>query len=870
MNEYQKHVKTMSDKQRADLIRAMTPRMVDQYLPHTPHTTQQMFLLLNNEEALFGGAAGGGKFQSVSCVSSIVYDSGMTPHPHDQSKVCTPFGFKSLADVQVGDQVSNPDGSIARVLQIHEQGEQDIYRLTFIDGATCVAGAEHKWLAHLSGKRLKATRRMYVDGQWTDGGPDKIMTTAQMATALAEAYDRVKVGKRPHWPLIPLSAPIEFTVTSRNTRTSRPVDPYLLGVLLGDGSVSRTGVNSNVVLYSNVDDEMADYIMEDNLAAYIDKRDGKSWAVKLDGIGAALHALGVAGKHSWEKEIPRTYKLAPLSVRWAIVRGMMDTDGYVDKRGHCSYTSTSEKMIDDLQWVVRSLGFKATKSNELTKSYTYKGEKKTGRPCWTLNVIGANTRELFRLQRKRERCLDGINGGEEARRRLVKVEKIGRATCRCITVDHPNGLYITDDFIVTHNSDALLMSALQFVDVPGYSALLLRKTWPDLNEPGAIMDRARTWLSDTDAQSREGGRKWVFPSGARLSFGYIQHDKDKFKLQSAEYQFIGWDELTHWQEITYTYLFSRLRRPKVVCETCDGGIIKERNQWVHSKKDSQCPMLFPNRQALKQYPPAPDGMSIFDIPLRMRAASNPGGVGHQWVRDRFIDPKTRRDHALFIPSRLADNPSLDQDSYIKNLMHLSPVDRERLLHGDWDVEMEGEVFQRQWFNTVTAVPIKDIRWCRYWDMAATQDGGDYTVGCKLGLTKEGRWVIADIVRGQWSPRGIEKIVAQVAAIDGVDIPIRIEQEGGSSGKHIIDHYRRTVLVGYNIDGMRPTGDKVVRANPVASAAEAGNVDIVVGRWNVAFLDEVSVFPGGANDDQVDALSGAFGYLAFARRKRLLV
>lgn len=419
-------------------------------------------------------------------------------------------------------------------------------------------------------------------------------------------------------------------------------------------------------------------------------------------------------------------------------------------------------------------------------------------------------------------------------------------------------------------SDALLMSALQFVDVPGYSALLLRKTWPDLNEPGAIMDRARTWLSDTDAQSREGGRKWVFPSGARLSFGYIQHDKDKFKLQSAEYQFIGWDELTHWQEITYTYLFSRLRRPKVVCETCDGGIIKERNQWVHSKKDSQCPMLFPNRQALKQYPPAPDGMSIFDIPLRMRAASNPGGVGHQWVRDRFIDPKTRRDHALFIPSRLADNPSLDQDSYIKNLMHLSPVDRERLLHGDWDVEMEGEVFQRQWFNTVTAVPIKDIRWCRYWDMAATQDGGDYTVGCKLGLTKEGRWVIADIVRGQWSPRGIEKIVAQVAAIDGVDIPIRIEQEGGSSGKHIIDHYRRTVLVGYNIDGMRPTGDKVVRANPVASAAEAGNVDIVVGRWNVAFLDEVSVFPGGANDDQVDALSGAFGYLAFARRKRLLV
>lgn len=418
-------------------------------------------------------------------------------------------------------------------------------------------------------------------------------------------------------------------------------------------------------------------------------------------------------------------------------------------------------------------------------------------------------------------------------------------------------------------SDALLMAALQYVDVPGYSALLLRKTWPDLNEPGAIMDRARTWLQDTDAQPREGGRKWIFPSGARLSFGYIQHDKDKFKLQSAEYQFIGWDELTHWQETTYTYLFSRLRRPKVLCETCNTGIAKRAGTWVHANIESTCEMLFPNRQALAQYKPADDGMSIFDIPLRMRAASNPGGVGHQWVRERFIDPKTRRGHALFIPSRLKDNPSLDQDSYVKNLEHLSPVDRERLLHGDWDVQNEGRVFHREWFNVVQEAPLTNVKWCRYWDMAATQDGGDYTVGCRLGLTKEGRWVVSDIIRGQWSPQAIEKIVAQTAATDGISVPIRIEQEGGSSGKHIIDHYHRNVLVGYNFAGARPTGDKVVRANPVASAAEAGNVDIVVGRWNAEFLDELSLFPMGAHDDIVDALSGAFNHLAFARRARLL-
>jgi Terminase-like family. len=88
-------------------------------------------------------------------------------------------------------------------------------------------------------------------------------------------------------------------------------------------------------------------------------------------------------------------------------------------------------------------------------------------------------------------------------------------------------------------SDALLMAALQYVDVPGYNALLLRRTWPDLSLPGAIMDRARTWLSDTDALPRDGGRVWIFPSGARLTFGYLQYDKDKYRYQSAEFQFIG-------------------------------------------------------------------------------------------------------------------------------------------------------------------------------------------------------------------------------------------------------------------------------------------------------------------------------------------
>lgn len=418
-------------------------------------------------------------------------------------------------------------------------------------------------------------------------------------------------------------------------------------------------------------------------------------------------------------------------------------------------------------------------------------------------------------------------------------------------------------------SDALLMAALQYVDVPGYSALLLRKTWPDLNEPGAIMDRARSWLAGTDAVPRDGGRKWLFPSGARLSFGYIQHDKDKFKLQSAEYQFIGWDELTHWNESTYTYLFSRLRRPKITCRNCNTAITKEQGGWEHADMLSACDSVYPNQQAMEQYPAAPDGTTIFDIPLRMRAASNPGGVGHQWCRERFVDPKTRLDHVIFIPARLRDNPSLDQDSYIKNLQHLSPLDRERLLNGDWNVSQEGMIFHREWFRRVDEIPRK-TKWVRTWDLAATKDGGDWTAGALVGRTPDGMWIIADVTRIQGSPAEVERLISATAESDGTKVPIRMEQEPGSSGVNTISHYRRNVLPGYDFDGIRPTGSKIVRANPLASAAEAGNVSIVPGSWNPVFLEEISMFPEGQHDDQTDAVTMAHGYLAFHKRSRLLV
>lgn len=370
-------------------------------------------------------------------------------------------------------------------------------------------------------------------------------------------------------------------------------------------------------------------------------------------------------------------------------------------------------------------------------------------------------------------------------------------------------------------SDSLLMAALQYVHVPDYAALLLRRTYKELALPEAIMDRAHEWLTPTDAKWHEDSKTWEFPSGATLTFGYLEGPRDHYRYQSSAYQFVGFDELTQFQEVQYRYLFSRLRR-----------------------------------------------LAGSDIPLRMRAASNPGGVGHEWVYHRFIDPETRGDR-IFIPAKLEDNPYLDQAEYIASLNKLDPITREQLLNGDWNVRPEGGIFRREWLNLVSATPASAMLKCRFWDKAATQDGGDYTAGALVGILN-GQVYILDIQRVQLSPGGVEKLIYQTAMLDGPEVMIRMEQEPGSSGVDVIDHYTRYVLAGYNFKGVKSTGSKVARATPLSTMAESGNLFILARPWTEPLINELVLFPAGPHDDQVDAVSGAFNALTLGMQENYIL
>lgn len=358
-------------------------------------------------------------------------------------------------------------------------------------------------------------------------------------------------------------------------------------------------------------------------------------------------------------------------------------------------------------------------------------------------------------------------------------------------------------------SVALLAAALQFIRTPGYHALLIRRSFQDLIQPGCLIPMSQEWLGNTDAHWTSSEHQWDFPSsGAKLKFGYLESEDDKYNYRSSEYSFIGIDEATTVRESGYRYLFSRLRAPKEV-----------------------------------------------GVPLRFRAASNPGGVSHDFIKQRFL-VEGRANARVFIPASLKDNPHLDPLEYTRSLDQLDPITRRQLLNGDWSARSAGTLFRREWFNQVIPVaPSKVRNWVRFWDLAATEvkpgENPDFTAGVKIGMA-DGIIYIADVKRGQIKPRVIETWIKQTALADGRNVRIRMEEEKGSAGKNLVDHYQRHILPGWDFAGTKPTGEVHVLAGPLASAAEAGNVVLVKGEWITRFLDEIENFPEGEKDDQVKA------------------
>jgi predicted phage terminase large subunit-like protein len=385
-------------------------------------------------------------------------------------------------------------------------------------------------------------------------------------------------------------------------------------------------------------------------------------------------------------------------------------------------------------------------------------------------------------------------------------------------------------------SSALLMAALQYVDVPGYAAILFRRTYADLAQPGALMDRFKKWIGgQEEIRWNDSTYTATFPSGARITFGYLNNKDDYLRYKGVEVQFVGMDEVSEIRIKDYEYLFSRMRRPQT-------GPLSQ-------------------------------------VPLRMRCTSNPSP---NWVRQHFI-VEGKENGIVFFPAKLDDNPGVDAESYRAALDKLDPVERARLKDGNWWVTETGSMFRREDFIIIEPEDIgtsfsKDARACRFWDLAATKASEknpdpDWTVGT-LCVFDAGTLYVLDVRRIRNTPAKVEELVIQTAKEDGHVVAIRMEREPGSAGVTVADSYARFSLPGYDFAAIPSSGDKVTRSRPFSAAVANRNVRVIRSSWLTPWLDELSSFPeAGDHDDQVDSVVSCFNFLtglAGPARKKLKI
>ncbi len=428
------------------------------------------------EQVLGGGSAGGGKCTSLN------------------SMICTPFGFRPLKDLKIGDIISNPlTGRQQRIIWIHPMGKFPFYRVHFVDRTYTECSEGHLWRAHKS--RSKSKKAKLNPEHYAEYGDDKIWTTKSMYEWYQKKKDGVNADNN---LIIPLTKPIEFTIGGGKPRI---IDPYILGAIIGDGCISENILSRGYVLFTTMDEEIKNKFIQAgyDMSCTYQKPNNRSinYCISDKKLIEDLHTLGIAGNKSKDHVIPKRYLYSTIQERLELMRGLMDTDGYVDDRGHMSYSTISEQLAKDVAFIVRSLGGVAT----ITKNKAgYKNKNNEFIQCnnvWDVQIRSKFGPELCGLTRKKERARYEFNGGvSELGKRIVDIEYIGEQESFCITVDDPSGLYVVDNFTVTHNSYIgccwLTLSCMQFEGIRMVVARKVRKTLLETTW-NTLKDVLRAW-----------------------------------------------------------------------------------------------------------------------------------------------------------------------------------------------------------------------------------------------------------------------------------------------------------------------------------------------------------------------------------------
>ena len=416
---------------------------------------------------------------------------------------------------------------------------------------------------------------------------------------------------------------------------------------------------------------------------------------------------------------------------------------------------------------------------------------------------------------------------------------------------------------------ALLLEMLRHKDIKNFGAVIFRKNFTQITAEGGLWDSSvKLYTQVPDAEQRKSPKlHWKF-KGGKLTFAHLDREEDLQAWQGTEIAYLGFDELTHFSRHQFLYMLSRNRSTcgvkPYVRATCnpdsDSWVADFVSWWIN--QDTGYPIR--ERSGVVRY------MCVINDVIYW------GDTPEDLANNHGINPEECKS-VTFIASKLEDNKILmkSDPSYLSNLKAMTEVDMERLLYGNWKIKAQaGRYFKRTQIpidGYYEKIPDDVIYWCRAWDLAATDEDengdADYTAGVLIGIRKNNRYIVADVINKQVKAGDVEKLIRMTAISDrkkyGFSYRVRIPQDPGGAGKIVAKQYLNG-LSGFDVKAEPVSGSKELRATPFAAQWQNGFVDVLIAEWNEMYFSQLESFPESKHDDMVDASSDAFNELTESR------
>lgn len=434
------------------------------------------------------------------------------------SKILTPNGWVTMGEINIGDEVISRDGKATKVIGVYPQGLRPTYKVTFNDGTETLCDEEHLWAVNTINQRNRSTRK---NGKNVNLAADNSFVT--MSTK--DMIGKVKVwGGRRHNYKVPIVQPVNFNVKKLD------IDPYLLGVMLGDGCMTEKNqphfvtkdvdiINEISNIYPNItiSNQFRDVEVEKDGELLLERR--SLIKVSLLGFKPILKRLGLYGTNSKSKFIPEDYLYTSIEDRVNLLQGLMDTDGYVNGYS-LEYTTVSERLANNVRELILSLGGRAIISNKIGSINGVRHSK-----VYRL-IISFPDNGIIPVRLKRKRVNFSPRTKYSDNKFITDISYYGEEECQCIMVNNPEHLYVTDDYIVTHNTTLatkLANSAFNngynvlqifFEDQPKVIKRKHYSCWTniELNNLGLFRDEVITKVKEMEQNSKGDLKLKRFPS----------------------------------------------------------------------------------------------------------------------------------------------------------------------------------------------------------------------------------------------------------------------------------------------------------------------------------------------------------------------